>query len=52
MKFKEWLKIKEMAGTYAIVKNCNPTTTYRVWGACSDLKSRKNNNGKKKMDKQ
>ena len=35
--FLDWVKIKEMAGTGAIVQSCKPTATYQVWGACSDL---------------
>jgi hypothetical protein len=48
IKFKEWLKQNEMAGTDAIVGSCKPHADYQVWGACSDLKKqRKKKKGKK-----
>lgn len=47
--FKEWLKLKEMAGTGAIV-GCgdrgNPD--FQIWGAMSDLKCGKKVKKKKK----
>jgi len=38
-KFKEWVKVKEMAGTGAVV-SCKDrgAKDYQIWGAMSDLK--------------
>lgn len=44
-RFKVWLK--EMVGTYAIVKDCKPTKDYQIWGACSDIKKKKKKHGKR-----
>lgn len=41
MRFSEWLKLKEMAGTGAIVNSCKGGKDFRVYGACSDLKKKK-----------
>lgn len=46
--FKKFLKMQEMVGADAIVKNCRPTATYNVWGACSDLKQKAADNVKNK----
>lgn len=47
-KFSEWIKVREMAGTDAIVNSCRPGADYQVWGACSDLKKKKKH-GKRKQ---
>lgn len=50
MTFKEWVekKLKEMAGTGAIVSSCKGDKDFQVFGACSDIKkNQKNKMGKK-----